>query len=430
MLISQCPAFPRPLLAAPMLALALTLAGCGAPSSPSQTAQGRLDARAVLPADTFTPGGPVGAAMDTVINGRRLPLSGAPVQGFSALILSGPDQVLALQDNGFGALANSGDVPLRWFRLGIDWAGGTVEVLQTVTLRDPGRLVPHALAGLDSARGLGGGDFDPEAFVAMPDGTFWIAEEFGPSLLHVSADGRLLDKPVFLSVPRSMRALARGSPYLRSPDHPDVRFLRREANRVDVANLPRSGCEGLAPGAGGQRLYVLVEKALVDDPAPQRRLLLEFDPRRRAFTGQAWYYRTAHPDHAVTELTAIGGQEFLVIERDGLEGRRAKFKRVFRVHLGVVDGDGYLVATPVCDLLDLDDPQGLTRGLEGGWGYGRRYAFPYITPEAVAVADDSTLVLVNDNNYPFSAGRRAGVPDDNEFIRVRLRRPLHAAGPE
>jgi len=38
-------------------------------------------------------------------------------------------------------------------------------------------------------------------------------------------------------------------------------------------------------------------------------------------------------------------------------------------------------------------------------------------------------VVVNDNNYPFSVGRHVGdtLPDDNEFIRIRLARPLGTA---
>jgi hypothetical protein len=45
------------------------------------------------------------------------------------------------------------------------------------------------------------------------------------------------------------------------------------------------------------------------------------------------------------------------------------------------------------------------------------------------VLDENRLVVVNDNNYPFSVGRHVGdtLPDDNEFIRIRLARPLGTA---
>ena len=45
-------------------------------------------------------------------------------------------------------------------------------------------------------RRLTGGDFDPESLVALPDGTFWVGDEFGPFLLHFDATGRLMAPPV------------------------------------------------------------------------------------------------------------------------------------------------------------------------------------------------------------------------------------------
>jgi hypothetical protein len=42
----------------------------------------------------------------------------------------------------------------------------------------------------------------------------------------------------------------------------------------------------------------------------------------------------------------------------------------------------------------------------------------------VLVLNRRTLVVANDNNYPFSSGRRPGEPDDNELIQVRLPRRL------
>jgi hypothetical protein len=40
---------------------------------------------------------------------------------------------------------------------------------------------------------LNGINFDPESMQRTNDGTYWIGDEFGPYLLHFSADGVLLD---------------------------------------------------------------------------------------------------------------------------------------------------------------------------------------------------------------------------------------------
>lgn len=404
--------------------------GCDRHAQPSDTALARLDARAVLPADTFAGDGPVGEALDNVTNERRPPFAQIPVQGFSSLLPLDDGEVLVLQDNGFGALDNSADYPLRWYRLRVDFAQGAVTVLDHVTMSDPDRLLPFPLARPDSARGLSGADLDPESFVRVADGTFWVGDDFGPSLVHFDADGHMLDKPMSVPVPPALRAFARGTPYLRTPDHPDLRFLKREETRQELANLPRSGgLEGLAHQPDNPLLYAAVEKGLVDDPVGVRRLILEFDPARHGFTGNWWPYRVSREDVSLAAFEAADRHAFLVTERCPAEGKKAEIKQIYRVELGIADDEGYLVKTLVCDLLDLDDFRGLTQPERGAVGLGRRFSFPFVTPECLAVIDDSTLIVANDNNYPFSAGRRRGRPDDNEFIRLRLNRPLGAPGP-
>lgn len=407
-------------------------AGCsGGRSDSTGPARARLDARVVLPADTFFGKGPVGAGMDTVINGRRLPLEASPVQGFSSLLVDGEDLV-ALQDNGLGTLDNSHDSPLRWYRLRPDWRAGTVAVTSTIALSDPGRLLPFPLAGADEmrrARRLSGADLDPESMVAMGDGTYWIGEEFGPSLVHVDRRGVLLEKPVPVPMPAALRAFARGSPFLRTPDHPDLRGYSSDATRRDLANLPRSGgIEGLARSNDGSRLYASIEKGLLEDVDPGRRLILEFDPARHNFTGRWWSYRATTANVSISSLDSDGAGGLLVLERDTGEGRTAAVKRVYRVVPDQVDEGGNLVKVLVCDLLRMDDDLGVTRRERGAIGLGRRFSLPFITPECLLVLDASTIVVANDNNYPFSAGRRPGKPDDNEIVRLRLKTPLYAAG--
>lgn len=425
-------AAPRAVLPALLVACGLLAGGCAKEQAPAAgTPLVRLDARVVLPADTFAGDGPVGAALDTTVNGRVLPLAQVPVQGFSSLLARG-DELLALQDNGLGTLANSADCPLRWYRLAPDWTGGAVTVVGTVELRDPDRLLPFALAGAERLRGdrrLSGADLDPEAMVAMDDGTFWVADEFGPSLVHVDATGALLDKPAYVAVPPALREFARGSPYLRTPDHPDFRSLRNDASRRDLANLPRSGgIEGLARSGDGALLYAAVEKGMLDDPDPVRRVILEFEPARRGVTGRAWFYRASAPGVSLSSLESDGAGGLLVLERDAGEGRQAAIKRVYRVVPGRLEADGFLAKSLVCDLLAIADDRGLTRRQRGTVGLGERFSLPQVTPECLLVLDDSTLVVAIDNNYPFSAGRHAGRPDDNEIVRLRLQVPMDKAG--
>lgn len=412
----------------------VTLAGCGGDEAPVVNGEplAILAGRAVLPADTFFPEQhTVGIALDPKINGRDLPFDRVPVQGFSSLVPLDDGVMLVLQDNGFGTMANSPDYPLRWFRLKPDFesrdtAGGPVEVLDFTPWADPEGLIPFALTQPDSGRWLTGADMDPESFVLMDDGSCWVGEEFGPSLVHVGSDGTIIDKPVAIPVVPPLRGFSRGSPVLRTPDHPDLRFMSHEDKRAELANLPRSGgLEGLARNASGTLLYVAVEKPMLDDPERRRRVILEFSPARHGFTGRFWMYHADGPNVSIASLETAAPGVLLVLERGTGEGKKAKVKRIYRIELGHLDAEGDLVKTLVCDLLNIDDAAGLTKKERGAVGLGNPYGFPYVTPECLAVIDATTLLVANDNNYPMSAGRRPDdTPDDNELILLKLHEPL------
>ncbi len=421
-------------LAPALFILVMGLTACVPKSEQNTGKLATLIGRAVLPADTFQPGTPpVGRRLDPEINGRELPFGGTPVQGFSSLIpRDGGRNWVALQDNGFGSMANSPDYPLGWFHLRLELddpplEGGPVEVLDYITWSDPLGKIPFAITLADSAgRPLTGADFDPESFVRMNDGSFWVGEEFGPSLVHVGPDGVILEKPVPIPLVPPLRRYSRGSPVLRTPDHADLRFLRKEQTRLDLANLPRSGgIEGLAHIPGGDLLYAAVEKPMIDDPERTRRVILEFDPERHGFTGNFWFYHADREDISLASLAAFSDRVFLLLERDTGEGLAAEIKRVYRIDLDDLDDRGDLNKTLVCDLMDIDDSRGLTRAEKGAIGLGPQYSFPYVTPECLVVIDDRTLLVANDNNYPMSVGRRPpDTPDDNEFILLRLSRSL------
>jgi glycerophosphoryl diester phosphodiesterase len=402
---------PHPffVLSAIVIAGALLAGGCSAPE-PDVV----LTGRAVLPADTFAEGPPSGAFLAETVNDRPPPFPLQPVQGFSAL-LPGPERgYRALMDNGFGSVGNSGDVRLRWYDVEPDWDAGVVEVLGFTELHDPDAHY------LDAPGPLTGADLDPEAFALAPNGSYWVGDEVGPFVAQFDAEGRLLGPPLEVPLPEPLRELGRGLDVLRSPDHPALAGLD-DAARLAAANHPESGgFEGLAAGPAGVLLYALAERALLDDPVRTRRLLLEYDLKERAWTGRYWEYHVEDPSHSIGELTDIGGGGFLVIERDSAEGEAARFKQVFRIDLARAANGKPVRKMKVVDLLDLRDPDGLTRDAPEAFGLGPDYRFPYQKIEAVLVLSPTTLLLCNDNNYPFGDARRPGEPDDTEFIRVEL----------
>lgn len=385
-----------------MVSAAVLTAGLAVPAAahPGGADFGRatLTGFASLPAETFVPGSePSGAAIGAgPFNGIAAPFAHQPVQGFSGVVNRRDGTFDVLSDNGYGNKANSADFLLRVHRIKPDLRGGTAKVLGGFNLSDPDRHVPFPLTRAD--RVLTGADFDIESIQRMPDGTYWIGDEFGPWLLHFSAKGRLLQAPIALDG-------------VRAPENPYL-------NGAQPNIASSKGFEGLVRSVDGRHLYPLLEGTVTGDTPGDLRFS-EFDLRRGKYTGQRYVYRLESTANAIGDAIAVDRHRFLVIERDGGQGDTAKFKRIYLADTRDRDGDGLMDKTLVADLLDIANPKGLG-------GFGETFRFPFQTIEDVNLVDDRTLAVLNDNNFPFSSGRTAGKADDNEFITIRLSAPLHA----
>jgi hypothetical protein len=442
--------FPARLGSGAMLASSLVAAFAIQSASAAE-----LIERAVLPADTFSTG-PTSGQYASGANGRVLPLiNKQPVQGFSA-VLRGPAKgtYLVMSDNGFGSKANSPDALLRVNAVKPDFDTGEVkpvnrftgEVLNEftpdsfITLRDPWKKISWPIVAdgthypgiptgggspipvdisIKAGRLLTGGDFDIEASRRAPDGTFWFGDEFGPFLIHTDAHGRVLEAPIPLPNFRGFASTAGGAevnPLVQAISNP-IRTL--------AANLPDSGgFEGLALNRSGTRLYALLEKAISGDPVRTRLIISEFSLGQRKYTGRTFAYPLDASSNAIGDFTALTDREFIIIERDGGQGdgsdprhnNPARFKKIFRVDLDEMDASGTLIKEEVADLMNIYDP----RDVAGNGRTQTVFTFPFTTIEDVLVLDNNRLLVIDDNNYPGSAGREFGAPDNNEFIVIHV----------
>jgi glycerophosphoryl diester phosphodiesterase len=391
------------LLAAASVAVGLVVAGAAGAGNHEQGAS--LEARAVLPADTFAPGPPSGAFV-TPANGRTPPFPSQPVQGISAVLPADHDSFWVMEDNGYGAKANSSDFLLRVYNVTPRFetargGSGSVSVGRFIQLRDPDHKVPWPIVNASGDRNLTGADFDIESFREAKDGTLWFGDEFGPFLLHTSSSGRLLEAPIPL-------------PGVKSPDNPTL-------GAGETPTLASSkGFEGMAISPDGRTLYPILEGALTADPDQSRRLINEFSIRAGRYTGRQWAYRVEDPSDSIGDFTQLDEHRFLVIERDQNQGAAAALKRIYEVDLRHVGPDGFLVKHEVVDLLDIADPARISLPARSGdIGLGDPFSMPFVTIESVLPLNGNRLLVINDNNYPFSAGRNPTRPDDSEFVILR-----------
>jgi len=367
--------------------------------------------------------------------GVSLPFKGQPVQGFSGIKAMKDGTFWVLTDNGYGSKANSPDAMLMFHQVRVDWKSGGVTLLRTVFLHDPDRKVPFAIVNEGTTkRYLTGADFDPESMQFVGD-SVWFGDELGPYLVRTDRNGKVL---------AVYETLLDGR-VLRSPDHYTVTTPAVPGAFTTPVRRSR-GYEGMAASKDGRFLYPLLEGPLWIEAEKRwegkdgREFLriLEFDVAKGEWTGRSWKYLLEANGNNIGDFNMIDADTGLIIERDNGEGTAdeacngpprpdcqnvpAKFKRVYKVSLADADAEGFVKKIGFIDLMDIDDPKGVAkRGGKGG-----KFTFPFVTIEDVDVVDADHIVVANDNNLPYSSGRKVGVQDDNEFILLRVPELLRA----
>ena len=218
-----------------------------APASAETVDHVTLAGRAVLPAATVAPGPPAGTLLPPgVFGGITFPLPSQPVQGFSSIIDGrDPGEYLAMPDNGFGAKANSADFLIRAYYIRPEFKtaqGGTgsVAVGDYISFRDPGHHIGFPIVNENSPeRLLTGGDIDPESLQRDHNGDLWVGDEFGPWILHFSADGVLLDPPFPIPGVRSPNNPWPPRPAADPAEQPRLRRHGNHAGRQDTSTRSR-----------------------------------------------------------------------------------------------------------------------------------------------------------------------------------------------
>ena len=244
-----------------------------------------------------------------------------------------------------------------------------------------------------------------EQFLTLDaEGNPQTPEEEFVQLIEAGVDGFFTDFPATgVAVVDSVTG-----EFVQSPQNPTL--------GDGLPNLSGSrGFEGMAFSPDRSTLYPLLEGTVDGDPANSLRIY-EFDVESSSFEGLVGYYPTTD-GNPIGDFTPINDTEFLVIERDNNEGEEAEFKKIFKIDISQVDENGFVEKTELVDLLNIDDPNDLNSDGE------TTYSMPFVTIEDVVVVDEDTILVANDNNFPFSMGREGDI-DNNEVVLIDLEQPL------
>jgi hypothetical protein len=312
-----------------------------------------------------------------------------------------------------------------------------VELVRSMPIADPrgrpisGLPVPRgAHAECEPALDLDGrpippdpGGADSEGIAALADGGFWVGDEYGPSLLRLGPDGRIL----WRWVPAGQEPLFEGAGYPVEPALPAIAAARR-LNR---------GFEAIALSADEQWLYLAFQSPLAhpDEQAHAEAAhvrLWRLDAGSGAVTAQ-YLYPLDSPDSfrrdsakgpleksdlKVSEIILDGADALLVLERG------SETTKIYRIaldpaavipdeHLDIdtrptleelsAGGDPGLPVLAKTLIFSSDDAPEVAADLEG-----------------MAILSRTELLLVNDNDFGVEGA-------ETSFWVVSFDRPMFEA---
>lgn len=202
---------------------------------------------------------------------------------------------------------------------------------------------PYTVPGTDPAVTLNPDNgYDSEGLVALPDGTFWVSDEYGPFVTHFDRNGKELER---------LSPWGADSGHNVDTRHPlPIELTLRTKNK---------GMEGLTVTPDGRTVVGIMQSALTvadygkdakgktikpANVAPVR--IVTVDLKTKAI--HEYLYLLTNPattGGAVSEITALSDTKFLIDERDGNQGEpgQAAFKNLYEIDLtGATDvkGDG------------------------------------------------------------------------------------------
>ena len=270
---------------------------------------------------------------------------------------------------------------------------------------------------------------DTEGLVRTDAGDFWIADEYGPSLVHVDRSGKVIKR----YIPAGDKL--DGADYPIAPVLPAI-YAKRKINR---------GFEGLALSGDEKTLYLLLQSPLLNpdknigDASRNTRLLL-FDIGSEKVTAEYAYRFEASKDFdpgpkntpdemKLSGVVALNPTTLLILERTDVVAKlytvdlsRATnllgskwddFKTAPALEALADPASAEVRVLPKSLVLDLSNIDGVPEKIEG-----------------VAVLDQRTIAISNDNDFDSEegqyddAGNNVGKGKKSKILIISLDKPL------
>ena len=252
-----------------------------------------------------------------------------------------------------------------------------------------GNELPQSVSSIDS-----------EGIIRLSDGSYWLGEENGPSILHVAADGTVIER----IVPFGSQDDFKKAGYKVTGGLPAI-LVKRQTNR---------GIESMAVSPDETKLYFMVQNPLANPnadayKAAKNTRLFVFDRASEKLTGE-YIYQLDDPQSfrndpskkqnapRVSEVLALGNDRLLVLERTG---------KTTKLHEVKLDGATNILATRWDDMstsptleqqndLASIDLKAVSKTLRFD---SADYPMAPNKLEGLAILGDGSLAMINDNDF-------------------------------
>ncbi len=258
---------------------------------------------------------------------------------------------------------------------------------------------------------------DLEGIAYSPqDNTFWLCDEYRPSLVQVKRDGTIIQR----LMPAGMAKQFEGASYV---------YVRDMLPAVYAKRIPNRGFEGVAITPDGKWMYAVVQNALANpdlDTGKKSRTMriIKIDLKQMKVVGEYAYLADSAKayeglkqfDIVVSDLYAVNEHTLLVDERDKYAGAEAKLKKVYKIDLSQ--------ATNILGKYDAAQPgkQTLEQMSEADMAKAGivspkksllvdilKFGYPYEKIEGISLVNGKTLAIVNDNDFGIDNTTQTGV---------------------
>ncbi|GAA3410647.1 esterase-like activity of phytase family protein [Paenibacillus hodogayensis] len=236
------------------------------------------------------------------------------------------------------------------------------------------------------------------------DDTFWISDEYGPSIVHVKRDGTIIER----IVPKGWAA------QIETPLVPAREILPAVYNKL----RQNRGAESVGITPDGKYMYMAMQNALRNpdkqmDNSRQVRIikfdLATLNPVAEyvyVLEDAAPYKDLAQGDIVLSDMVAINENTLLIDERDKFAGDKAQLKRIYKVDLSTATNilgkyDDASKAGKTLEQMKIADlkANGIVPVSKSTILDSVEFKFPYEKIEGISLVNGNTLAIINDNDF-------------------------------